>query len=112
MIGTYLLSFFYIQVSNLTEMFVEAAVFSSLCTLASLSNISCLYVCEVIRQSIQLTCVSAFMLIPCWFYYHRSISQVEIWDGDISSSSFITWDCFSYSWSFMFLYDFKVFLNF
>ena len=35
-----------------------------------------------------------FMQIPFGFYYYTSVVQLEIRNGDISSSSFIVRDCF------------------
>ena len=39
---------------------------------------------------------SVFMPIPCGFYYHSSVGQLEIGDSDTFECSFIVEDCFSY----------------
>ena len=46
-------------------------------------------------NSFSLIHVSAFMPIPCSFYYYRCEVELKIRDGDISGSSFIVQDCFS-----------------
>jgi hypothetical protein len=43
-----------------------------------------------------------YMSIPCGFYYYNSEIQLEIENGDTTSSSFIVQDCFSYPELFVF----------
>lgn len=39
--------------------------------------------------------ISYFTPIPCDFYCHSSVAELEIWSGDTPGSSFIVQDCFS-----------------
>ena len=47
-------------------------------------------------DSIPMISLSAFMTIPCGLNWYCSVVQLEIRDGDISKTSFIVKDCFSY----------------
>ena len=54
---------------------------------------------------IALINLSVFMRIPCNFYDYCSVVQFEMRDGDISRSSFIVQDCFSYPGIFVSPYE-------
>ena len=51
------------------------------------------------------------MPVPFCFCYYNSVVQLEIEEGDTSSSSFIIQDCFSYPGFSVFSYKFKIVLS-
>jgi hypothetical protein len=58
-------------------------------------------------DSIPLINMSVSIPIPFSSFYYCSVVQVEIRDGDTTSSSFIVQDCFSYLRFFTFPYGFE-----
>jgi hypothetical protein len=79
------------------------------CLVLAFCKISSVHRCVDLFQDLWFnsTHQTVSISIPCSFYYYCSVVQLEIRDGDISRSSFIVQDYFSYSPFFVLFFPYE-----
>jgi hypothetical protein len=107
-INMYLFLFFYMQTFSLTSIICWRCFLFSIVYFWLLYQKSGVHMCFFMSASSVWFHWSMFLILcqyHVFFYYYSSIVQLEIGGGNISSSSFIIQDCFTYFEFFVLLYE-------